>query len=54
MRVFTPEQLYAEPSIIMHIRQHFDLENVVIVSPDAGGAKRCVCTDRCTVSGWTE
>ncbi|KAF6766043.1 ribose-phosphate pyrophosphokinase 3 [Ephemerocybe angulata] len=32
--------LYAEPSIILYIRTHFDLNDVVIVSPDAGGAKR--------------
>ena len=35
-------KLYAEPSVILYIRTHFDLGNVVIVSPDAGGAKRCV------------
>jgi len=34
------DNLYAEPTAIQHIRTHFDLENVVIVSPDAGGAKR--------------
>ena len=34
-------QLYAEPSLILYIRNKFDLSNVVIVSPDAGGAKRC-------------
>ncbi|GJE86132.1 phosphoribosyl pyrophosphokinase [Phanerochaete sordida] len=32
--------LYAEPSAIQYIRNNFDLQNVVIVSPDAGGAKR--------------
>ncbi|EAU93102.2 ribose-phosphate pyrophosphokinase 3 [Coprinopsis cinerea okayama7 len=32
--------LYAEPSIILYIRTHFDIKDVVIVSPDAGGAKR--------------
>ncbi|KAJ7285726.1 ribose-phosphate pyrophosphokinase 3 [Mycena rebaudengoi] len=32
--------LYAEPSVILYIRTHFNLDNVVIVSPDAGGAKR--------------
>ncbi|KAG2154851.1 phosphoribosyl pyrophosphokinase [Suillus clintonianus] len=32
--------LFAEPSSILYIRTHFDLQNVVIVSPDAGGAKR--------------
>ncbi|KAJ7880259.1 phosphoribosyltransferase-like protein [Mycena olivaceomarginata] len=32
--------LYAEPSVILYIRTHFNLEDIVIVSPDAGGAKR--------------
>ncbi|KAI0076100.1 phosphoribosyl pyrophosphokinase [Panus rudis PR-1116 ss-1] len=32
--------LYAEPSAIQYIRTNFDLSNLVIVSPDAGGAKR--------------
>ena len=35
-------KLYAEPSAIQYIRNNFDISNVVIVSPDAGGAKRCV------------
>jgi len=34
------DNLYAEPSAILYIRTHFDLGDVVIVSPDAGGAKR--------------
>jgi len=34
------DNLYAEPSAIAYIRANFDLSNVVIVSPDAGGAKR--------------
>jgi len=34
------DNLFAEPSAILHIRTHFDLEEIVIVSPDAGGAKR--------------
>lgn len=34
------DNLYAEPSAILYIRTHFDLNDVVIVSPDAGGAKR--------------
>lgn len=33
-------QLYAEPSAIQYIRSNFKVEDVVIVSPDAGGAKR--------------
>jgi ribose-phosphate pyrophosphokinase len=33
-------QLYGEPSAIAYIRSNLDLENLVIVSPDAGGAKR--------------
>ncbi|KAJ6496974.1 phosphoribosyltransferase-like protein [Mycena vitilis] len=32
--------LYAEPSVILYIRTHFNLDDIVIVSPDAGGAKR--------------
>ncbi|KAL5534245.1 hypothetical protein ACEPAG_707 [Sanghuangporus baumii] len=32
--------LFAEPSAILHIKTHYNLEDVVIVSPDAGGAKR--------------
>lgn len=35
-------KLYAEPSAILYIRTHFGLQDVVIVSPDAGGAKRYV------------
>ncbi|PFH54467.1 hypothetical protein AMATHDRAFT_52065 [Amanita thiersii Skay4041] len=34
------DKLYAEPSAILYIRTHFNLADVVIVSPDAGGAKR--------------
>jgi len=34
------DNLYAEPSAIRYIRAHFDVEKVIIVSPDAGGAKR--------------
>ncbi|KAG5350797.1 hypothetical protein C0989_009251, partial [Termitomyces sp. Mn162] len=33
-------KLYAEPSAILYIRTHFNIDDVVIVSPDAGGAKR--------------
>jgi hypothetical protein len=33
-------QLYAEPSMIYWMREHLDIENCIIVSPDAGGAKR--------------
>ncbi|OLL22585.1 Ribose-phosphate pyrophosphokinase 2 [Neolecta irregularis DAH-3] len=32
--------LYAEPSMITYIKEHIDGKNAVIVSPDAGGAKR--------------
>ncbi|KAG8951575.1 hypothetical protein FRC04_005862 [Tulasnella sp. 424] len=32
--------LYAEPSMLWYIRENFNVKNVVIVSPDAGGAKR--------------
>jgi len=34
------DNLFAEPSAILYIRTNFNLDNVVIVSPDAGGAKR--------------
>ncbi|OBZ79721.1 Ribose-phosphate pyrophosphokinase 2 [Grifola frondosa] len=33
-------KLYAEPSAIQYIRSNFNLKEIVIVSPDAGGAKR--------------
>lgn len=33
-------KLYAEPSSLHYIRTHFDVEKIIIVSPDAGGAKR--------------
>jgi len=34
------DNLYAEPSAIHYIRQNFAVRDVIIVSPDAGGAKR--------------
>ncbi|TBU65097.1 phosphoribosyl pyrophosphokinase [Dichomitus squalens] len=34
------DKLYAEPSSIQYIRTNFNLSDIVIVSPDAGGAKR--------------
>ena len=34
------DNLYAEPSVLRWIRENLDVENCVIVSPDAGGAKR--------------
>ncbi|KAH8678183.1 ribose-phosphate pyrophosphokinase 3 [Xylariales sp. PMI_506] len=34
------DNLYAEPSVLRWIRENLDTEDVVIVSPDAGGAKR--------------
>lgn len=34
------DNLYAEPSVLQYIKANFDLNNSVIVSPDAGGAKR--------------
>ncbi|RPA93866.1 phosphoribosyl pyrophosphokinase [Choiromyces venosus 120613-1] len=34
------DNLYAEPSTLRYIRENFDYKNAVIVSPDAGGAKR--------------
>lgn len=32
--------MYAEPLTLRYIRENFDYKNAVIVSPDAGGAKR--------------
>jgi ribose-phosphate pyrophosphokinase len=46
------DNLYAEPSLILYIRTKFDLSNVVIVSPDAGGAKRCVTMSPAMDYGW--
>ena len=34
------DNLYAEPSVLRWIGENLDVENCVIVSPDAGGAKR--------------
>ncbi|KAL0632141.1 ribose phosphate diphosphokinase subunit prs4 [Maublancomyces gigas] len=34
------DNLYAEPSMLRYIRENFNYKNAVIVSPDAGGAKR--------------
>jgi len=34
------DNLYAEPSTIHYIRNNFDVSDCIIVSPDAGGAKR--------------
>ncbi len=34
------DNLYAEPSFLRYIRENFNPEECVIVSPDAGGAKR--------------
>jgi len=34
------DNLFAEPSMIQYIKENFDVSQVVIVSPDAGGAKR--------------
>ena len=34
------DNLYAEPSTLKWIRANLDVERIVVVSPDAGGAKR--------------
>lgn len=34
------DNLYAEPSVLRWIRENLNVDNCVIVSPDAGGAKR--------------
>lgn len=36
------DNLYAEPSTLRWIRDNLVVGDCVIVSPDAGGAKRCV------------
>lgn len=36
------DNLYAEPSVLRWIKENLDIEDCVIVSPDAGGAKRYV------------
>jgi len=36
------DNLYAEPSVLRYIRLNLPLADCVIVSPDAGGAKRLV------------
>ncbi|KAM3084382.1 ribose phosphate diphosphokinase subunit prs4 [Clarireedia jacksonii] len=36
------DNLYAEPSTLRWIRENLDVKNCVVVSPDAGGAKRLV------------
>ncbi|MBW0499178.1 hypothetical protein O181_038893 [Austropuccinia psidii MF-1] len=34
------DNLYAEPTLVQYIRENVDIKNAIIVSPDAGGAKR--------------
>lgn len=34
------DNLFAEPSMLKYIREKIDYKNAIIVSPDAGGAKR--------------
>lgn len=34
------DNLYAEPTVLRYIKENLDYSNAVIVSPDAGGAKR--------------
>lgn len=34
------DNLFAEPSVVNYIKQNIDYQNAIIVSPDAGGAKR--------------
>lgn len=34
------DNLYAEPSVVRYIKENLDVSNAIIVSPDAGGAKR--------------
>lgn len=34
------DHLFSKPVILQHIRQNYDLNNLVVVSPDAGGVER--------------
>lgn len=34
------DNLYAEPSVVRYIKEKIDIRNSIIISPDAGGAKR--------------
>ncbi|KAG7193314.1 ribose-phosphate pyrophosphokinase [Scheffersomyces spartinae] len=34
------DNLYAEPSVLRYISENYDVKDLIIVSPDAGGAKR--------------
>ncbi|GME76391.1 unnamed protein product [Ambrosiozyma monospora] len=34
------DNLYAEPSVVRYIKENVSVENAIIISPDAGGAKR--------------
>ena len=34
------DNLYAEPSVVRYIREHINFSEAMIISPDAGGAKR--------------
>jgi len=38
------DNLYAEPSTVRWIEENMDVNDCVIVSPDAGGAKRSATT----------
>lgn len=45
------DNLYAEPSTLRWIRENLNVKDCVIVSPDAGGAKRCEITHFVSSSG---
>ena len=34
------DHLYAKPVILQYIRQHYDMDKLIVVSPDAGGVER--------------
>jgi ribose-phosphate pyrophosphokinase len=44
------DNLYAEPSTLRWIRENLNVRDCVVVSPDAGGAKRCVFSIPLSVS----
>lgn len=45
------DNLYAEPSTLRWIKENLDVKKCVIVSPDAGGAKRYVLFSSMSAQG---
>ena len=36
------DNLYAEPSVLRYIKENYKQSDIIMVSPDAGGAKGCL------------